>query len=148
MVESDARAAQALVTARKRLGAAADDLVQIVRADALVWMRDSAARHGPFDLVLLDPPFASGLLAPALALLREAGHEKGSNGTGALLAQGGVVYVESAEVVDAAWLVKHGLAQAGSKPGDFTVCKHGRAGAVHYHLLAIRHEGEQERTAW
>ncbi len=45
-----------------------------------IWRRDAtslgplgAGARGPFDLVFLDPPYRKGLIAPALASLREGG---------------------------------------------------------------------------
>jgi 16S rRNA (guanine966-N2)-methyltransferase len=45
-----------------------------------IWRRDatdlgpmSAGAGGPFDLAFLDPPYRKGLIAPALAALREGG---------------------------------------------------------------------------
>jgi 16S rRNA (guanine966-N2)-methyltransferase len=45
--------------------------VEVVQADALRWLErtDPPAAGGPFDVVFLDPPFADGLLAPAIAAL-------------------------------------------------------------------------------
>jgi 16S rRNA G966 N2-methylase RsmD len=63
-----------------------------------------------FDLVLLDPPFDSGLAAPALlAATRVA-------------APGGFVYVEAPEAL-------------GDAPAGFELHRAGRAGSVHFHLL-------------
>ncbi len=67
---------------------------------------DAAAR---FDLVFLDPPFASTLLAQALPLLVP------------LLRPGARVYVESAA--------------AFAPSGGWRVLRHGRAGQVHYTLV-------------
>lgn len=41
--------------------------VEVICTDALQWLTREAPR--PFDLILLDPPFAEHLLGPALALL-------------------------------------------------------------------------------
>ena len=60
------------------------DAVEIVRADAMSWLQQA---QGPFDLVLLDPPFESRLLEPALAaLLNRPG----------LLGDRALIYAESA----------------------------------------------------
>jgi 16S rRNA (guanine966-N2)-methyltransferase len=54
----------------------------VIRADALAWLRDAAPGLVPFDLVLIDPPYADtailegalGLLGdPARPLLADAG---------------------------------------------------------------------------
>ena len=59
-----------------------------------IWRRDAtqlgpmaAGAGGPFELVFLDPPYRKGLIAPALASLREGGW----------LADGAVVVAEAAE---------------------------------------------------
>ncbi len=59
-----------------------------------IWRRDATklgamtqASGGPFDLVFLDPPYRRGLIAPALASLREGGW----------LAADAVLVVETAE---------------------------------------------------
>ena len=56
---------------------------QVKRADALRYL---GGLPEPFDIVFLDPPFASGLLAPAAGLLAARGW----------LAPGALVYVECA----------------------------------------------------
>jgi len=86
----------------------AANAVEIVPGDGLRWLAGSERR---FDIVFLDPPFASDLLAKALPLV--AAH----------LAPGGRVYAESGKWPDlSAW----------------EVLKEGRAGAVHYALLALK----------
>jgi 16S rRNA (guanine966-N2)-methyltransferase len=59
-----------------------------------IWRRDAtqlgpiaAGAGGPFELVFLDPPYRKGLIAPALASLREGGW----------LADGAVVVAETAD---------------------------------------------------
>ncbi|MBK1653750.1 16S rRNA (guanine(966)-N(2))-methyltransferase RsmD [Allochromatium vinosum] len=67
MVERAAVVARQLRANAGMLGAA--DL-QVHEADALIWLE----RDGePFDLVFLDPPFAEGLLAPAIERLDRHG---------------------------------------------------------------------------
>lgn len=45
----------------------------IVRADVLAYLTDRAAQDGPFDLVLLDPPYAdTGMLDAAIAKVGSA----------------------------------------------------------------------------
>lgn len=65
LVESDARAQQNLAANIVLLKA---QQVQLVRADAMSWLQQA---HGPFDVVFLDPPYASHLLAPSCALLEQ-----------------------------------------------------------------------------
>ena len=67
MVERAAAVARQLRANAKLLGAAN---LQVHEADALLWLeRDGAL----FDLVFLDPPFADGLLAPAIERLDRHG---------------------------------------------------------------------------
>jgi 16S rRNA (guanine966-N2)-methyltransferase len=85
--------------------------VELVAGDAL-----ATARRWPdasFDLVFLDPPFDSPLLAPALA---EAAR---------LACPGGLIYVESGAPPDELALTSRGL----------EIVRSGRAGRVFFHLL-------------
>lgn len=108
LLERDAELARALRGAKQRLQAAQ---VEVEHADALAWM--TRARAGRFHLVCLDPPFDAGLFEPAL------------KAAGPLLAESGLVYLESPQE----WGLQ-ALAALG-----YERLKHGRAGAVHYHLL-------------
>jgi 16S rRNA (guanine966-N2)-methyltransferase len=74
---------------------------------------EGAAR--PFDVVFLDPPFASPLLGAAAALLEERGW----------LAPGALIYVESA--------ARGGLPPL---PPRWAALKAKQAGEVGYHLFA------------
>ena len=68
-VERDRRA---LTTIAENLGLTglAGPAARLVRADAVTWLADPAATDGPFDLVVVDPPYAeTGLLARLLAIL-------------------------------------------------------------------------------
>jgi 16S rRNA G966 N2-methylase RsmD len=111
LLESDALACRGLETARRRLGGVQ---MRIERADALAWMasmrRADAAR---FELILLDPPFGSGLAPRAAALAAP------------LLAEGGFLYVESG-------------APLAAPPEGLRVHRQLRAGAVHATLM--RHD--------
>jgi 16S rRNA (guanine(966)-N(2))-methyltransferase RsmD len=107
LVDSNARAAAALLALQQRLGATA---VEVIQAD---W-RAASARLAPasFDLVFLDPPFGSGLLPAALAAARR------------VLKPDGLIYVESGEPpTDEA-------AAAGLE-----VVRNGKAGVVVFQLL-------------
>ena len=84
LLERDAAVAKGLERSRQRLGGAA---MRIECADALAWMAAPPVRH--FDLVLLDPPFGSGLLPRACAAAAP------------LLAPRGWLYVESGELLSA-----------------------------------------------
>lgn len=60
---------------------------QVVTADALTWLASNSSAE--FDLVFLDPPFAQGLLQPALAALQ--------------LKKGALVYVEHESQLMPVW---------------------------------------------
>ncbi len=66
-LDNDAAAIRLIGENVRKLGEAA--AVKVIRADAT---RPPPTREG-CDLVLLDPPYRSGLAAPALAALAEAG---------------------------------------------------------------------------
>ncbi|MCS6785524.1 MAG: 16S rRNA (guanine(966)-N(2))-methyltransferase RsmD [Thiobacillaceae bacterium] len=88
LVERDARALAALRRNAEALGA---QQVRIVPADALAFLHSAPGR---FDLILLDPPYDSALLAPALAA------------AGRCLQPHGKIYVEARVVPDlSAWRV-------------------------------------------
>lgn len=94
---------------RERLGATELTLLQ---ADALTWL---GARGGQqtFDLVFLDPPFASELLEPACRLLEEQ----------PWLAPGACIYLESGFALEAL-----------SLPANWELAKSKQAGRVFYGL--------------
>jgi 16S rRNA (guanine966-N2)-methyltransferase len=80
--------------------------VRIQRMDALQFLAQDKQR---FDVIFLDPPFGQGWLPKLLPLLPKH------------LADEGVVYAEG---------------ELQLQDGDgWQVLKHGKAGAVHYHLL-------------
>lgn len=85
------------------------------RVEALDVRRFLAGPPQPFDLVFLDPPFASGLLAETAAKLESGGW----------LAPEALVYVEHA--------AREPLPPL---PGAWQPMRSGRAGEVGYHLLA------------
>jgi 16S rRNA (guanine966-N2)-methyltransferase len=107
-VEQDEAASREL---RARLAEWQAGDARIERADALRYL---AGEPQPFDLVFLDPPFASPLLAAAATLLEERGW----------LAPRALIYVECA-------------ARAGPPPlpQSWQLLKAKQAGAVGYHLL-------------
>ncbi|UCE30746.1 MAG: 16S rRNA (guanine(966)-N(2))-methyltransferase RsmD [Burkholderiales bacterium] len=113
-IESHPRAVAALEALRARLDARA---VEVVRGDGIEAMCALArARAGEFDLVFLDPPFGSQLLARALPL------------AAALLGPGGHAYVEAARACDRALLEAWSV-------DCLEPVRAGRAGHVYYHLL-------------
>lgn len=108
-VEHDAVAARAL---RARLAEWGAQGAEVVRADALSFL---AGAPRPFDVVFLDPPFASQLLGTAAACLEEHGW----------LESGAHIYVECA--------VRDGLPPL---PARWAALKGKQAGEVGYHLFA------------
>ncbi len=86
---------------------------QVVRADALQFLRGSNAAPEAFDIVFLDPPFAADLLAQAARLLESGGW----------LAEDALIYVETAV---------HG--ELPQLPAGWHETKAKRAGEVGYHL--------------
>jgi 16S rRNA (guanine966-N2)-methyltransferase len=70
-VEHDAMAVR--VISENLAGARVDDRGRLVRGDAISYLKGGAAADGPFDLVLVDPPYAElGLMTGALARLGAA----------------------------------------------------------------------------
>jgi 16S rRNA (guanine966-N2)-methyltransferase len=101
-----ARALDALLSEWKLQGA------EVTRADAFSYLRGAAQ---PFDVVFLDPPFSTGLLAPAAALLDERGW----------LAPNAFIYVE--------WAARE---PPPALPAAWQELKGKQAGEVGYHLYA------------
>lgn len=108
MFEQDPALVAQLRAVRDRLSAHG---VEVSRGDGVAGL--AALGHGTRDLVLLDPPFASGLFEPALRAALP------------LLGEGGHVYLEAPERWGSERLEPLGLA----------VVRHLKAGAVHAHLL-------------
>jgi 16S rRNA (guanine(966)-N(2))-methyltransferase RsmD len=108
LIERDARLAQGLRAVQQRLKA---DMVRIEAADALAWM----ARCAPdrFELVFIDPPFDADVFLPALQAAAR------------VVVPDGFVYLEADRpFTDEAVLGP-----------DLRLHRHGRAGAVHYHVM-------------
>jgi len=108
MVERTASVVRILEVNAKRLGALA---LRVVHADALQWLQGPCDRT--FDIVFLDPPFASGLLPPTCELL--ARH--------CWLAPRALVYLEAPAQDELPAL-----------PGTWELLRHKRAGQVRYAL--------------
>lgn len=111
LVESDAGLAARLETLRQRLQAGA---VRVQRGDGIAALRQ--CQPASMDLLLIDPPFAGELFAPALQAAARA------------VAQDGFIYLET----PAAWTDEQ-LAPLG-----LALHRHLKAGAVHAHLLRVR----------
>jgi len=106
----------------------------VEHADARRFLERTPA--APFDIVFLDPPFASTLLEETAARLEQGGW----------LADGGLIYVECA--ADSAAATRAAgpstpaapaslrAATAARMPGGWTLLKAKRAGEVGYHLYS------------
>ena len=105
LLERDPALAASLRQSQQRLKA---ETMRIEAGDAIAWMGRAAG--GSFDLVLLDPPFGSGLGEQALPLALRLASDDGS------------IYLEARQALPAA-------------PEGWVVHRQGRAGAVHFHLL-------------
>lgn len=114
LVERERRLSHHLEAQVQRLKA---EGVSVVTSDALGWMRHCALRHpqGRFDLVFLDPPFDAELFDAALA-----------SGM-ACVTVTGWIYLEAPHPI--------GQDDAHPLPAGLRLHRHGRAGAVHYHLI-------------
>jgi 16S rRNA (guanine966-N2)-methyltransferase len=87
---------------------------RIVVADAIDWLRTSPAQ--PFDVVFLDPPYASGVLTQVCELLNAK----------AWLAAEASIYLEAPADVPMSFL-----------PATWRILRSKRAGQVGYHLARV-----------
>lgn len=83
------------------------DNCQIINGDALNYLKST---HSKFDVIFLDPPYASNLLAESLKLVKN------------LLKPHGVVYIENNKSLELT---------------PFTIYKQAKAGVVSYALLQL-----------
>lgn len=109
LVEQDRRAQAVLRDTVQRFGLSQ---ARIEASEALAFLRNQPA--GAWNLILLDPPFNSGLLEPALRIIDQR----------RVLAAGGFCYVELSAGAELPPL-----------PAGWTVHRTGKAGEVGYHLL-------------
>lgn len=109
LLERDRALVRHLQTLKQRFEAQA---VSVEAGEALAWMARSA--KATFDLVLLDPPFAEDLSAPAATAARR------------LVRPDGLVYLEAGRAFD----------DDAVRAWGYSLHRHLRAGAVHAHLLA------------
>ncbi len=110
LIEQDPALVAKLQANKLRLNA---DTMRIQRGDGIATLR--SLPKASVDVIFLDPPFDSGLYLEAI----EAA-------AGAICAQG-AIYLEAPETWDDEKLAALGL----------RVIKHGKAGAVHFHLLSL-----------
>lgn len=108
-VEKDRRATEAI---RQHLGTLKAEQGVVVQADVLAWLEKSDRR---FDVVFLDPPFASDSYAPVLDALADR----------RLLVDGGKLYLE------------FDRRQTPAVPAAFQVLRDKTAGQTGYQLLAF-----------
>lgn len=108
MVERGAPVARQLRLNIATLGTAD---AQVIETDAVDYLRGTPQ---PFDVIFLDPPFASDLIARGSELIDQHGWLK----------SGGWVYVEAPADMDPLPV-----------PSRWSVAKSKRAGQVGYHLL-------------
>ena len=106
MVERDRAAYEALRTNKAALDARQ---VELVRGDALEFVRTCGSKPGLFDVIFLDPPFDADYWARLVPMLPP------------LMARDARVYCETGAPVE--W------------GADWEVVKHGRAGQVTYQLV-------------
>jgi 16S rRNA (guanine966-N2)-methyltransferase len=116
-VDEDARAIRQIRIALEGFAAAAPETHV---SEALRFLRGSATA---FDIVFVDPPFGSGLLRPACALLEEGGW----------LAPGALIYLEAPRRDPPPEL-----------PPAWRLLKAKKAGEVGYHLAERRRADGQE----
>lgn len=108
LIESNRRLIDQLMLIKRKLHA---DQIDIVTGDAL-----SIAARWPdasFEILFVDPPFESALLAPALAAAAR------------LVTHDGLIYVECGAPLGESLLEQHRM----------TIIRVARAGRVHFHLL-------------
>lgn len=114
MIEQHPVVARGLQASVSRLPGAGK-VIEVKRADAMTWLRQQPVQAQ--DLILLDPPFRAGWLERVLPAVLP------------WLAPSGLIYAESDFALDDAWLHQQGIV-------GLDVIRAGRAGQVHYHLLA------------
>lgn len=113
LLEQDAGLVRHLQDSVRRLNGQA--IVDVVRTDAERWLRQMPLV--PQDLILLDPPFRAGWVARILPTVLP------------WRSSDGLIYVESDEALSDQALREQGI-------DGLRVIRAGRAGQVHYHLLA------------
>ncbi|MEO8155693.1 MAG: 16S rRNA (guanine(966)-N(2))-methyltransferase RsmD [Rhizobacter sp.] len=109
LIERDTKLVRGLRAVQERLKA---ETVRIEAADAMAWMARSAPER--FDLVFIDPPFDADVFVPALKAAAR------------VTLPGGFIYLEA----DRSFEEDASLAEQGLR-----LHRHGKAGAVHFHLI-------------
>jgi len=90
---------------------------QVFNADALSWLQQNGRNAEPFDIIFLDPPFDSTLLASAVTTLAQLT---------SLLAEDAMIYIETPtrQILDFI-------------PADWQLHRHKTAGGVTCHLYRV-----------
>jgi 16S rRNA (guanine966-N2)-methyltransferase len=83
-IERDHSAAKALQDNINLLDKQEAIHTEVIQADAIEWLKQSAVKNVTFDLIFLDPPFRQGLLDECIELLRN----------NPILQKGALVYLE------------------------------------------------------
>lgn len=112
LVEKDPGVAECLRRNCSQLGASE---IVVVQADAVDWLRGVGSAIKPFDIVFLDPPFETSLLAAVIGLLANGGW----------LASGALIYMESR------------LDQHENTPDDWVLHRSTTAGQVMCRLFRV-----------
>jgi 16S rRNA (guanine966-N2)-methyltransferase len=120
MLETQPAALLALKENQRKLDAA---MCRIAATDALKYLRTAIQK---FDVVFVDPPFASDLMAPVLIELADS------------LAEEAMVYTE--------WHLPITDVLANLSDDSWEVVKKGRAGAVHFALIRRAASHHQTRS--
>ncbi len=111
MIES---AGAAVMQLRSNVQLIKAEKVRVIKADALRWL--STQEPKPMDIIFLDPPFASGLLAPAIDKLESKGW----------VHPGSLLYLET-----------QSSGSPPSLPVAWSLLRHKRAGQVCYGLARV-----------
>jgi len=112
LVEKDPGVAECLRRNCAQLGASE---IVVVQADAVDWLRGVGLAPKPFDIVFLDPPFTTSLLAAVIGLLANGGW----------LASGALIYLESR------------VNQLDNTPDDWVLHRSTTAGQVRCRLFRV-----------
>ena len=121
MLEREPALARHIQANVQKLGAQG---VTVHTADAITWMRQHSARQpAAFDLVLLDPPFDAGLFDEAVRAAVNC------------VPPGGWIYLESPMPCLSPGSAGGAATASLTLPPGLRLHRHGKAGAVHYHLI-------------
>lgn len=109
LLERESRLVRSLSEVHARLKAG--DTVRVLPGDAIVWMARQPAES--LELVFIDPPFEADVFVAAV------------EAAGRIVVPGGLIYLEA----------DRAFAPEDFRGSPLRLHRHGRAGAVHYHLF-------------